>query len=177
MIDSATDLIRDIIDRFHIPLRLELRAIDMLLDAVESDETVEALRDTYERLRDELLSHLEKEERVLFPHIVELETAVQAGRSPAGALSGLTPGVVSVMMREHGSTRLALVSLRRITRDYAPAPDASPSRRELYKRLASLEEDLGRHIALEDGVLFPKALELERTFQTSSWSNGTGRPA
>ncbi|HEU5263384.1 MAG TPA: hemerythrin domain-containing protein [Gaiellaceae bacterium] len=172
MTESATDLIRHVIDRFHIPLRLELRAIEELIDAEEPDDTVEALRETYERLRDELLSHLEKEERVLFPHVVEMEEASRQGRSPSGALAGLTSGVVSVMMREHGGTQLALVGLRRITADYVPAPHAGSNRRELYSRLSALEEDLRRHMALEDGVLFPKALELERILRNSVSASG-----
>lgn len=177
MTETAADLIRHILDRFHRPLRSELAAIEDLLDTEVSDETIEALRATFATLSDELLSHMQKEERVLFPHVLEMEEAVLAGKPWRSALGGITPGVVSVMMREHGSSQLGLVSLRRITDDFVAPNDAGPGRAALYARLAAFEEELRRHIALEDGVLFPRALELERTLQSLSWSDGTGRPA
>ena len=177
MTQTAADLIRHILDRFHRPLRSELAAIEDLLDTEPQDDTIEALRATFGSLDDELRSHIQKEERVLFPHILEMEEAVLGGKPWRGALGGITTGVVSVMVREHGSSQLGLVSLRRITNDFVPPNDAGPGRVALYGRLAAFEEELRRHIALEDGVLFPRALELERTLQSLRWSDGTGRPA
>jgi regulator of cell morphogenesis and NO signaling len=172
MTQSAANLVRHVLDRFHRPLRSELAAIGDLLDAEAPDETIEALRATFATLSDELLSHMQKEERVLFPHVLEMEEAAAGGRPWRSALGGITPGVVSVMMREHGSSQLALVSLRRITANFVPPEDAGPERAALYARLAAFEEELQRHIALEDGVLFPKALELERTLRDLVWASG-----
>lgn len=162
MTGSAAELVRHIVDRYHRGLRRDLAAIEVMLESEARDETIDALASTFGTLREELLSHLDKEESVLFPHIVELEEAVN-GRGPVGAvLAGFTPGVVSVMMREHDGAELALVSLRRSSGDFTPPPGAGASRRELYERLAAMDEELRRHIALENDVLFPMALDYER---------------
>jgi regulator of cell morphogenesis and NO signaling len=174
MSQTAGELIQHILDRFHDPLRSEIAALDEILQSETQDETITALRDAFGMLADELLPHMLKEEHVLFPHIAEMEGMVASGRPWRSSMGGLTPGVVSMMMREHGSARLGLVSLRRVTNDFT---NPAPGRAELYARLAKFEEEMDRHIALEDDVLFPKALELERTLRASEWNHGHGRPA
>ena len=170
---SAAELIRYIEQRFHASLRRDLAALGEAFEAARRetglvpDDTLEALAATFEALRLELLHHLEKEERVLFPHIVDMEEVAHGRRHAARVLAGLTQGVVSVMLREHGTAELALTSLHRISGGFAP-PASRPRRAELYTRLAALDEDLRRHIALEDEVLFPKALDLERRLHAVS---------
>ena len=160
-------LVRHILDRYHAGLRRDLPSLDLLLEKVlrahgeTHGESLQAMSSTFKALREELESHLEKEERVLFPYLLELEEACAGRRGAASISLGLASGVIGLMEREHGSAGLALVSLRRISGDYVPPPDACPSYRALYRGLAALEDDLHRHIHLENNVLFPRALVLE----------------
>ena len=62
----------------------------------------------------------------------------------------------------------ALEAIRRLTDDHRPPEDACGSYRALYAALAAVELDLHQHIHLESNVLFPRALDLEQTLNSST---------
>lgn len=105
----------------------------------------------------DLLPHLLKEERVLFPYVASLE-GDSAWAPPA---FGRAENPVRMMEGEHDAVGELLRSLRAVTSGYAPPEDACGSYRALYEVLSDLETDLHRHIHLENNVVFPRALELE----------------
>ncbi len=65
------------------------------------------------------------------------------------------------MLIEHETVGEKLVQLRAATNGYTLPQDACLSFRALYERLPDLEQDLHRHIHLENNLLFPRALGLE----------------
>jgi regulator of cell morphogenesis and NO signaling len=130
--------IHELIDRVlaeHAEIRRDLAEAGALMD-------VARLRPTFEALRDELLEHLLKEERVLFPWI----------RSGRGATA---VGPIRAMVWEHDGTLAQIAQLRELTDGYrASDPAAAP----LCACLERLDRGLRAHIALENEVLFPQAL-------------------
>jgi regulator of cell morphogenesis and NO signaling len=56
----------------------------------------------------------------------------------------------------------ALRGMREIASGYAAPPDACTSFRTLYQALAAFEADVHQHIHLENNLLFPRAIEMER---------------
>ena len=42
-------------------------------------------------------------------------------------------------------------------------PDACPTFKAVYEELQRMEADLHQHIHLENNILFPRAIEMERT--------------
>jgi regulator of cell morphogenesis and NO signaling len=52
--------------------------------------------------------------------------------------------------------------MRELTNGFTPPPEACNTYRALFAGLAELEEDLHRHIHLENSVLFPQALALSK---------------
>ncbi len=135
MLDQPID---DLIDRVleeHIAIRRDLAEAGALMD-------VARLRPVFQALRDELLEHLLKEERVLFPWI----------RSGRGATA---VGPIRAMGWEHDATLAQIARLRELTSGYrAPDPAAAP----LFACLERLDRGLRAHIELENDVLFPRAL-------------------
>lgn len=114
-------------------------------------------------LRDDLEPHMAKEERVLFPMIRELATAI----SPPSLHSGSVANPISMMMREHEQTGALLEAVRRLTDGYRVPDDACSSYRALYEGLAALESDTHLHIHKENGALFPAVLELEQRWSSA----------
>src|SRR5207253_88090 len=53
--------------------------------------------------------------------------------------------------------------MSRISNGYTPPPDACLSYRTLYRALADFEADMHQHVHLENNILFPRAIEMERT--------------
>jgi regulator of cell morphogenesis and NO signaling len=105
-------------------------------------------------MADELTGHLMKEEQMLFPAIQTL----YAGEAAAISLDG----PVAVMLQEHEDAGGALARIRELTQGFTAPPEACNTYRALFAGLAELEEDLHRHIHLENSVLFPQALALSK---------------
>jgi len=132
-------------------LRAELPALVALAGRVEQRHADKAdcprgLSALLDVVHDRMLEHLEKEERVLFPMILE----------HSGAGLG---GPVRVLEDEHLDHARNLGRIRQLTHDYTPPADACTSWQALYLRLQSLEHDLHDHVHLENNVLFVRALE------------------
>jgi regulator of cell morphogenesis and NO signaling len=143
-------LIQFIVARYHDPLRAELPALISLAARVEGRHAEtpgcpRGLRDLLECLQERVLEHLEKEERVLFPMILD-----HYGTRAAGP--------VRILEDEHDEHGRSLGRLRQFTDNYTPPPHACATWRALYLRLATLETELMDHIHLENNVLFPRAL-------------------
>ena len=120
------------------------------------------LRDIFKGLSQELTTHLMKEEMVLFPYIIRMEEAVIEKAPILPPPFGSVQNPVSMMEHEHDSAGNALRTLREISRGYTAPPDACISYQTLYKALADLEANLHRHIHLENNILFPRAIEMEK---------------
>jgi regulator of cell morphogenesis and NO signaling len=159
---SLEALVRHIQTRYHEHLRAELPRLSAMLDKVVSrhgghiPEVLLPLQETFRRLQQELLVHMAKEDRVLFPVIVALE-AGDAAAEPGTAWLQLP---IAVMEAEHEEAGAALASIRRITGGFAPPDGACPTFRGLYYGLAQLESDMHLHVHLENNVLFPRAARL-----------------
>lgn len=121
--------------------------------------------ETFEALKTELLSHLQKEERVLFPAIKRL--AAMSAIDPTGGPVGALQAPISRMELEHDDAGTLLFRLRDLTDGYVPPFDACNTHRLLLSKLAELEADLMQHIHLENNILFPKALKLKQVVETT----------
>jgi regulator of cell morphogenesis and NO signaling len=96
-----------------------------------------------------------KEERVLFPAILEL------GRGPSLFPFGSIANPIGMMGVEHERVGVLLARLRAVTGDYAVPDDGCASYRALYEQLSELEHDTHLHVFEENHLLFPEAVALE----------------
>ena len=120
------------------------------------------IRQLVEAINEELLSHMIKEEKLLFPFIKELVNAANNAVQTGEAHFGTIQNPISVMEAEHEMVGSCLAEIRSLSYDYALPADACASYTLLYKMLAAFEADLHIHVHLENNILFPKALKLER---------------
>jgi len=103
-----------------------------------------------------------KEETVLFPYVTRMEESL-AQREPAlPAPFGTIENPVSMMEHEHDSAGNALRTMREATNGFTAPEDACVSYQTLYKALAAFEADLHQHIHLENNILFPRAIAMEK---------------
>ena len=152
------DLIRHILDTHHNYLRRELpRLAELLARSERPGDTLEALRNTFSELKNELESHMWKEESVLFPMIRGLEAARAAGQPASPSHCGSVRNPIRVMELEHDSAVRALAEMRCITSGYELSEDADEGRRMLFTGLTELEADLRQHIHLENDILHQRA--------------------
>ena len=104
--------------------------------------------------------HMQSEEQMIFPYIVQLEAADEDSAPPQPP-SGVSESPLRHVMAEHDSAVEMLHELQYLTSDFTPPADADPALVRFYSALDVFEGDMQAHIELEDNVLFPRALELE----------------
>ena len=121
------------------------------------------LQGIFSALVQELMTHLMKEEMVLFPYISRMEEAVIQKEPVLPAPFGTVENPVAMMEHEHDSAGNALRAIRKATRDFVAPADACVSYQTLYQALAAFEADLHQHIHLENNILFPRAIAMEKS--------------
>jgi regulator of cell morphogenesis and NO signaling len=103
-----------------------------------------------------------KAEAVLFPYIVRMEETLIQKEPVLPPSFGSVQNPVTMMMHEHDSAGAALRAIRQGSVGFTDPSDACISYQTLYKALADFENDLHQHIHLENNILFPRAIEMER---------------
>lgn len=160
---SLTELADHIEETHHTFLRVELPRLTQLIDKVVNahggrhPELIQ-VRSIFQDFRNELESHMMKEEQVLFPAIRAMESSEQPPAFPFGSVEN----PIRMMEHEHDDAGNALKAMRELTNDWEPPRDACPTFRVMLSTLADLEQDLHQHIHKENNILFPRAQELER---------------
>lgn len=119
-------------------------------------------------LAEDLIAHLAKEEQILFPYIKMLDTARRENDPVAPPPFGTAQNPIRMMEHEHESAGAILENLRDLTQAFTPPQDACASYQVTFAKLRELDQDLRRHIHLENNILFPKALLLEQQFQNQN---------
>ena len=115
-----------------------------------------------EEVNAELTAHLVKEERVLFPYIKELIVAKNNSQPLHAAHFGTVQNPINMMEMEHEMVGKNLAEIREISNNFTLPEDTCASYSLLYRMLDEFEDDLHLHIHLENNILFPKALEIEK---------------
>jgi regulator of cell morphogenesis and NO signaling len=113
------------------------------------------------KLDEELRQHLAKEELILFPHIAKLERAINDGGAKPDNCFGTVANPIAMMTREHDAAGTLLAEIRELSHSFTTPEDACPTYHAFYDGLREFEQDLHRHIHLENNILFPRATDLE----------------
>lgn len=110
----------------------------------------------------DLAEHFQKEERVLFPFIEKLVKASQTGEPLEPTHFGTVENPIEMMKHDHTIEGDRFAKIAALTDGYTPPADACNTYRVTLAMLEEFENDLHRHIHLENNVLFPKAIALEK---------------
>lgn len=164
---SVAELTRHIVDDHHGYIRRESpRLISMCARVVERHSAahpeVKSVQELFQALADELSLHMMKEENVLFPYLAQMEAALREGRPVPPAMFGSVEMPISRMLADHDDAGALTARIRALSGGFAAPADACPTYRALYQGLEDFERDLHQHIHLENNILFPRAVEMER---------------
>lgn len=120
---------------------------------------MEKVMHLFAEIVEELLPHLEKEEKVLFPRIKEI-TEAAANSSSIGMPAGFLAAPIQMMEAEHDAAGQLMFEIRELTNNYFPPADACTTHRVCLDELKAFEEDLHQHVHLENNILFPRAIAI-----------------
>lgn len=158
-------LVDHIVQRHHRYVRDTQPVIAAWLDKLvdrhgDRHPELAALRATFATVAADFDAHMNKEEQILFPHIVALARHT-AGDPPVSSPFGSLQNPIRAMEHEHLEAGDAVERMRALTSGFTPPDDACTTYRLCYRELARFEADLHRHVHLENHLLFPRAVRLE----------------
>jgi regulator of cell morphogenesis and NO signaling len=161
-----SELTRHIVEAHHAKVRKEIPRLNALLEKVNSRHgnvhpELTPMKLVFAFVGEDMLNHMQKEEQVLFPYINRLECASNEGTLPGPTPFGSVTRPVECMMRDHEKAGKEMQQIRNLSNAYTLPDGACLSYRALYDGLRDFEQDLHRHVYLENNILFPRAIELE----------------
>lgn len=128
---------------------------------------VKQIAELFGEVKEELEGHMMKEERMLFPYIKNLVQAKRQNLPFDFPPFGSVENPIRVMEMEHDRAGEILSRIKELSNNYKLPEDACTTYTLLYKELKEYEDDLHTHIHLENNILFPKAIALEKTLNES----------
>jgi regulator of cell morphogenesis and NO signaling len=174
---SFLALTEHIVARHHHYVRQEAPRLETLLDKVvsrhgEAHPELLSIRELFSALAQELFAHMLKEEHVLFPFLARMEAAERAGTPPPSGCFESVGVPIARMLADHDDAGELTSRIRAISSNFEAPDGACPSYRGLHHGLQEFEQDLHHHIHLENNILFPRALEMDRTMQEKAGYGG-----
>jgi len=146
--------------RESIPMLQEFTQKVARVHGVANPEVV-SIAEIFEAVAVELQQHMIKEESILFPFVKEMDNVERGEESLTLPMFGTVKNPIRMMEHEHDSAGSAMRRIRKLSNDYTPPEHACNTYRVVYAKLEEFEDDLHRHIHLENNILFPRATEME----------------
>jgi regulator of cell morphogenesis and NO signaling len=114
----------------------------------------------FDKIASDMAAHLKEEEEVFFPALKRADAARIADTSPDTKDRETIRDSLLRLHREHEEIGDAVHTIRHLSKDYAIPGDACNTFMVTYRKLKEFEDDLHKHVHLENNILFPKAAEL-----------------
>lgn len=158
---TAEQLIGYILIHHHFYVKQSMPTIYGHLEKVankhgERYPNMKVVLQLFASISEEMTQHMQKEEMILFPRIKEVEKFA-ADDNIAPTASSYISGPINVMETEHEHAGELLYEIRRLTNNYTAPEGACTTFRVCLDELKAFEEDLHKHVHLENNILFPMA--------------------
>jgi len=162
------DVLADYIEKKHHRY-VQQRTLEILpyLDKIcrvhgERHPELLEIREHFNATAGELAMHMKKEELILFPFVRKLAQAKDLGTRVNSAPFGTVQNPIEAMMQEHSNEGERFRKIEALSNNYTPPQDACNTYAVAIALLKEFEQDLHLHIHLENNILFPKAIALEK---------------
>lgn len=134
------------------------QAINSLSD---NSKNSKLLKNFFAEYKKELLYHIEREEKVVYPYVIDIETANNSTKHA----DNLSKYSIDIFADEHENIEEKLFDLKNIIIKYMPSRTESGIYNKILFDLFTLEKDLNDHSRIEEKVLIPKVREIEKSLK------------
>jgi regulator of cell morphogenesis and NO signaling len=114
----------------------------------------------FEKIATDMAAHLKEEEEVFFPALRRADAARTAGAAPDDKDRETIRACLLRLHREHEEIGEAIHEIRHLSTEYAIPGDVCNTFVLTYRKLKEFEDDLHKHVHLENNILFAKAAQL-----------------
>ncbi len=122
------------------------------------------INELFKQISINLATHMQKEELVLFPYIKSMINAKSNKLANTSPHFKTITNPITIMEEEHTAEGERIAKISELTKNYMPPEDACTTYKVTFQMLKDFQEDLHRHIHLENNILFPKAILIEKSF-------------
>lgn len=121
------------------------------------------VQQTFLDLGGELMEHVRQEEESIFPYIKQVSNTYERKEDYSSLfVRTLRKSLVDSVQSEQGRITALLLLLRQQTNNYTFSPEACTNHQVIYHKLKEFDADLVQHKHLENNILFPKVLQMEK---------------
>lgn len=114
----------------------------------------------FDKITTDMAAHLKEEEEVLFPAIKRIDTAKINRTAPEENDLETIRLSLGKLLVEHEAIGNAVHEIHHLANSYFIPDDVCNTFVVTYQKLKEFEDDLHKHVHLENNILFPKAAQL-----------------
>ncbi len=124
-------------------------------------ETIE-IASIFNKIATDLATHLKEEEEIFFPALKRVDVHKKKGTIPPAKDIEMIKDSLQRLTEEHEEIGDAIHKIRRLAGEYTIPENVCNTFVVTYQKLKEFEDDLHKHVHLENNILFPKAVQLEQ---------------
>ncbi len=164
------DLLADYIEKTHHRyVMTKIEEIKPYLNKVtrvhgEHNPELKEIEILFNQSAQELSQHLQKEEMILFPFIRNMVNSKMEEKPLFFPHFGTVENPIAMMKHEHQNEGERFEKIAELSNNYTPPSHACNTYRVTFALLKEFEDNLHQHIHLENNILFPKAIKMEKEF-------------
>lgn len=121
------------------------------------------IKELFNQSAGELAAHMKKEELILFPFVRKLTHTRRENQASPQPSFGTIQNPINMMMHEHDTEGEIFRQIAKLSNNYTAPSDACNTYKATFALLKEFETDLHLHIHLENNILFPKSIEMEKS--------------
>jgi regulator of cell morphogenesis and NO signaling len=169
---NLTQLSEYIVHTHHSFVKNEMPQIFAYLQKVtlkhgERHPELNKIFEIFSAVKEEMESHMKKEELILFPRMKELQKLTEQKTANFQLNIEYLQSPITLMEQEHDHAGTMLNEIRILTNNYIPPVDACTTYSLSFAALQAFELDLHQHVHLENNILFPKAISMFKDLKGS----------
>jgi regulator of cell morphogenesis and NO signaling len=151
--------------QFYLEVKIpEIEELIGKLDQLSDLDTdhIKLLEDFFRQYKQELTSHINKEEQRVYPYVKALENALLTQNPDMSHCNNCREYSIQQYEDDHDDVESKLFDLKNIIIKYMPTPKDSRMFNIIRHELFELEKDLNNHGHIEDLILVPMVEKMEK---------------
>lgn len=115
----------------------------------------------------ELGGHCKKEEMILFPFVKKMQGVKKEGNHMERPAFDTVHNPIRMMEADHEEAGANFRKISALSNSYTPPEGVCNTFKAFYAKLEEFEQDLHQHVHLENNILFPRSISLEKELFTA----------
>lgn len=139
----------------------------------EHERNHKILKKFFNEYLKEVKTHTEQEEETVYPYTVFIEESCMENKNIDECYKKMQEYSITNYAEEHNNIEEKLTDLKNIIIKYLPPSENQDVAYRILHKLYKLEKDLNHHASIEEKILVPKILEMEKKLKEINSSKKT----